>query len=311
MDKLQRPLNRRNTGLIRGLHYFEAVARHRSVKVAAEELGVSQSAVSHQLRELTEFLGEQLLERSGRGIALTPTGQRLAEKLAVSFAGLQSSVEDVVGTGRKALRLAVCSCFGPGWLIPRLPDFLAAHPELDIELRLYAQDPQLTDEVADAIVTAYPVRRGFSSLRVAEELLVAVETAGRDVPPGRRRERLITTDPDDTNIGQDWRDYCAHTRRNLSDLQSGSWLRCTHYLLALEMARAGMGVALVPDFLAQREVGSGTLRYLDEARVPSGRVYHLCFKATRAQEAGIRSLVGWIKLQSEAASNSSHPGNSP
>lgn len=69
---------------MRGLHYFEAVARHQSVKGAAEELGVSQSAVSHQIKDLTEVLGEQLMVNSGRGIELTATGHRLDEKLGVA-----------------------------------------------------------------------------------------------------------------------------------------------------------------------------------------------------------------------------------
>ena len=68
----------RDPRLIRSLHDFESVARHQSLKLAAEELGVSQSAVSHQLRDLTRALGEQLFSRAGRGIALTPVGQRLA-----------------------------------------------------------------------------------------------------------------------------------------------------------------------------------------------------------------------------------------
>lgn len=86
MDKNHRPL--RGTLLIRSLHYFEAVARRQWVKLAAHELGVSQSAVSHQLKELTITLGEQLLVRAGRGVALTATGRRLAERLSTAFSGL-------------------------------------------------------------------------------------------------------------------------------------------------------------------------------------------------------------------------------
>jgi len=74
MNRENGPL--RDARLIRSLHYFEAVARHGSLKLAAEELGVSQSAVSHQLRDLTTTLGEQLFIRAGRGIALTDTGMR-------------------------------------------------------------------------------------------------------------------------------------------------------------------------------------------------------------------------------------------
>lgn len=283
-------LQARNARLIRGLNYFESVARHKSLKSAAEELGVSQSAVSHQMRDLTEALGEQLITRAGRGIELTPTGHRLAEKLATLFSGLQSSLDDVIGSGRTTLRLAVCSSFGPGWLIPRLANFFAAHPDIDLQLRLYAQDPEQTDQVADAFVTAQPLKRGFSAIHILDETLVAVcahDKVGRSA--------LITTDIENGKQGEDWVDYCAEAGLRLSDIQSGSWLQCSHYMLALEMAKAGLGTALVPDFLAQRDIDAGRLKHLNAAQLRTGRRYHLCFKISRAQEREIRALALWIR----------------
>jgi DNA-binding transcriptional LysR family regulator len=293
MNREQGPL--RNTRLIRSLHYFEAVARHQSVKLAAEELGVSQSAVSHQLRDLTDTLGEQLFIRSGRGIALTGTGRQLAEKLAATFSGLQSSLDDIIGSSRPALRLAVCSSFGPGWLIPRLASFYAGHPAIALQLRLYAQDPEQTAEVADAFVTAQEVKPGFAAVHVLDEMLVAV--AAPHVQTASARAPLITTDIADERLGQDWLDYCMATGMRLADLQSGGFLQCSHYLLALEMARAGLGIALVPDFLAQRELAADTVRRFDRTLLPSGRRYHLCFKKSRAAEPEIRALVQWLKAE--------------
>ena len=293
MSKDQGPL--RDARLIRGLHYFEAVARRKSVKLAAEELGVSQSAVSHQLRDLTEALGEQLLTRAGRGIALTDTGSRLAERLATTFSGLQSSLDDIIGMRRPALRLAVCSSFGPGWLIPRLPGFHAAHGGIDLQLHLYAQDPEQTAEVADAFVTAQELKPGFAAVHVLDEMLVAV--ASPQLLQAEGRMPLITTDIAPSTLGQDWRDHCAATGTRLAELQSGGFLQCSHYLLALEMARAGLGIALVPDFLARRDLEAGALRRFDRTLLASGRRYHLCFKKSRAQDGDIRALVQWLKAE--------------
>jgi LysR family glycine cleavage system transcriptional activator len=287
--------NRRQASLIRALQYFEAVARYQSVKLAAEELCVSQSAVSHQLRELTDSLGEQLLTRSGRGIALTSAGQRLAEKLASTFAGLQSSIEDVVGGKQQTLRLAVCSCFGPGWLIGKLQGFFASHPEIDLQLRLYAQDPVLTDQVADAFVTALPVSPGFNAVHVLDEMLVPV--LHPRLGGSSRPHRLITTELESGYLGREWLTFCVQSGVKLSDLQQGSYLQCTHYLLALEMAKAGLGMALVPDFLARQEIEAGRLALYDKTLVPSGRAYNLCYKHARAGERGIRSIVHWLKGQ--------------
>ncbi len=289
---------RRNTSLMRGLNYFEAVARHQSVKLAAAELGVSQSAVSHQLRELTEALGEQLVERAGRGIGLTSTGERLAARLAVAFAGLQSSVDEIVGGSRRALRLAVCSSFGPGWIIPLLQDFCDTYPGIDLQLCLQAQDPEQTDQVADAFVTALAVRPGFAAVRIVEETLVAVHAPHGPKAP----RRLITTELGEGTLGDDWQAYCRNARLRLSEVQKGSWLQCSHYLFAVDMAKAGLGVALVPDFLARHGIGEGTLAYFDKSRMPTGRVYHLCYKNQRAGEHEIKCLAAWIKAQAAAAS---------
>ncbi len=152
---------RKNAGLLRGLQYFEAVARHMSVNGAAGELGVTSGAVSRQLRDLTIAVGEQLIVRSGRGIALTATGRELAARLSAAFVDLDRSIDDVGGGRKPLVRLAVCTSFGPGWLASRMEGFVAANPDYDLELRLYTQDPYLTDQVADAFVTAQPVAPGF------------------------------------------------------------------------------------------------------------------------------------------------------
>jgi len=295
MNREQGPL--RDARLIRSLHYFEAVARHQSLKLAAAELGVSQSAVSHQLRELTTALGEQLFIRAGRGIALTPTGRRLADKLAAAFSGLQSSLDDIVGSGRPSLRLAVCSSFGPGWLIPRLPAFYAANPAINLQLRLYAQDPEQTAEVADAFVTAQPLKPGFAAVHVLDEMLVAVAAPPFCGTATGGRHGLITTDIAPGQVGQEWSDFCSATGRSLDALQAGSFLECSHYMLAVEMARAGLGIALVPDFLARRDIEAGGVRYFDRTPMPSGRRYHLCIKKSRAQDPEIRALVQWLKAE--------------
>jgi DNA-binding transcriptional LysR family regulator len=70
-------------------------------------------------------------------------------------------------------------------------------------------------------------------------------------------------------------------------------------MLASEMAKAGLGVALVPDFLARRDVEDGRLAYFDKTRMPSGRTYNLCFKQRRAQEQGIQVLAKWFRTQIE------------
>jgi LysR family glycine cleavage system transcriptional activator len=288
---------RNNPRLLRGLHYFEAVARLGSVGAAAKEIGVSSSAVSHQLRELAEIVGEKLVEKAGRGIALTAAGATLSRKLQSTFRDLDRMVAEVVGETHLAFSLAVCSCFGPNWLVPRLPGFLARHPEIDLEVRLYHQDPELTHSAADAIITAEPAKPGYDSIVLFEEMMVAVRSPAPQSLAANRSQRLITTDLHAEILGRDWQDFCAQTGRDLKDLKTGEWIRCSHYILALEMAKAGLGLALVPDFLAARHIGKGDLAYFNNSRIPARRSYRLCYKSKRASDEAIRSFSSWIKSE--------------
>lgn len=265
------------------------------MKLAAEDLGVTQSAVSHQIRRFSDAIGQQLLVKSGRGIELTPAGEKLGTKLSAALGGLEDLVKDLVGEGRQTLQLAVCSSFGPGWLTERLEDFYRTFPEIDLELRLYARNPLYINEVADAYVVADELKSGYTAIPLKEEFLIAVEAPGsRRAPAQGSKRRLITTDVERDNLGQDWIDFSRMTGTSLSDIQDGSFRLCSHYFLALELARAGQGVALVPDFLAKREIASGNVVTFHDAIIPSGRTYCLCIKETRVNEVKLKKLSEWL-----------------
>lgn len=286
----------RQTRLMRGLQCFEAVARHGSITRAATELGVTQSAISHQLRILSDQLGEQIIQRSGRGIVLTFAGQRLAAELTEAFKKIEASVTEMVGAGRRTLRLAICSSFAPGWLISRLKDFLVDCPSINLQLRLYTFDPEQTDQVADAFITAQPAKPGFWSLKLIDEMLIAVHAADYDLTNSSQL-RLITTELEERHLGADWVDYCKLAGLQLDELHSGEWLQCTHYLLALEMARSGLGMALVPDFLAARDLQEGRLAAFSPTLMPAKRTYHLRIKVSRREEPDLVELANWLRAQ--------------
>ncbi|MCU0832327.1 MAG: LysR family transcriptional regulator [Rhizobiaceae bacterium] len=284
----------------RSLETFEAVSRHRSVALAATELGVTQSAVSHQIRLLTEIVGERLVQKRGRGIDLTEAGERLARKLQPAFAEIVRSVGEAIGGQRDSVRLAVCSSFGPGWLIPRLNSFYATEPGFDLQLSMYARDPELTDAVADAFVTTLPKEKGFYSFLLIPEQLVAVATpellASSPIPP------LITTDLQQGSIGADWKAYCALSGNAALLTTEQGWRFASHYVLALEMVRAGLGAALVPEFIAARDLGLRRIVLLGDTRVPTHEDYHLCIKESRRSEPALDALIRWFKSQVPKAS---------
>jgi LysR family glycine cleavage system transcriptional activator len=279
----------------RALEAFEAVSRHMSVSKAATELGVTQSAVSHRIRLLSDLIGERLVQKLGRGIALTEAGDRLARKLQTAFAEIDRSVSEAIGGTRDTVRLAVCSSFGPGWLVPRLREFYAMNPDFDLQLCMYARDPVLTDTVADAFVTTFPTEKGFFSFLLWPERLVPV--VGTGMPGSNAEPALITTDLQRGRVGADWKTHEAIGGRELTTPPGGRWLFASHYLVALEMVRAGLGAALVPDFLVSREVSSGKLALLDDISIPTRQDYYLCVKETRRKEPGLDALIRWFRSQ--------------
>ncbi len=280
---------------LRALHTFETVSRHLSVAAAAAELGVTQSAVSHQLRLLGEIVGERLIQKSGRGIALTDAGRDLARRLQPAFAEIDRSLGEAIGGSRNRLRLAVCSSFATAWLVPRLQSFYAAHPDIDLQIMMYAQDPELTDASGDAFVTTLPRDPGYHAQLLWPELLVPVASSA--FVDGKTELVYITTDLMPGRTGHDWQAYARHSGR--LDLLPGDnrWLFASHYVIALDMVRHGYGAALLPDFLVARELASGTLRLLHDASLPTHEDYHLCVKESRRSEHALDALLQWFRQE--------------
>lgn len=159
---------------LRAVQYFEVVARLLSFSRAALELNVSQSAVSHQIRLLEDFLGERLLLRQGRLLSLTPQGEIYFEGIAAGLVQIAQSSEQLRGGGEMRVRLAVYSSFAVKWLIPRLAGLRQLYPELDLSLEMVAEDPELSDRVADGFITVSPEGPGYMHDLLYRERLMPV-----------------------------------------------------------------------------------------------------------------------------------------
>lgn len=281
---------------LRALQAFESVSRHMSVSKAAEELGITQSAVSHQIRQLTDEVGERLINKNGRGISLTGAGERLAQSLQSAFSHIDRSVAEAIGTERAAIRIAICSSFAPGWLIPRLSRLLKACPGFDYQLCMYARDPELTDTVADAFVTVKPKQSGFLSFFIMPERLVPVVRSdffgrpGQDVP-------MITTDLERGRVGHDWSQFAVIQEPEERFTLPERWLFATHYVMAYDMVLAGLGAALLPDFLVASAVATGKLRLLSDVSLATQEDYYLSIKESRKAEPGLEALWRWFRQE--------------
>ncbi|MCS3745581.1 LysR family transcriptional regulator AmpR [Xanthomonas sp. 3793] len=138
---------------LNALRAFEAAARHQNLTRAANELCVSQAALSHQIKALEQQLGTSLFHRLPRGVALTDEGAALAPVLGEAFDRIAATLERFAdGRYREVLNVGVVGTFATGWLLPRLPAFHAAHPDIELRLSTHNNRVDLAGEGLDLAI---------------------------------------------------------------------------------------------------------------------------------------------------------------
>lgn len=304
---------------LKALPVFEAVARTLSFSAAAEELHVTQSAVSHQIRQLEDDLGETLFERGGRRVALTEQGERYLEAVAPALAQIERASEQLRGVADSRIRLAVPSSFAVSWLIPRLPHLQRRHPELDLDLEMLADMPLMSERQADCFITIRYRQRGYSSERLYVERLFAVcsrqywnrirdelDEAGLRArgsgapirPEWLGRFTLLSAASVFERPGEDWRRWFA---AGDARLPAGAHVQhFSHMLLAHEAARHHQGIALSNDYMLDTASDPDLVR-LPSHELETGDEFHFACKTSRKNEPGIRHLSQWLVKQAEAS----------
>lgn len=285
-------MHRRHINL-RSFQVFEAVARRRSMTRAAEELGITPSAVSHQLRTLAERLGEDLIERHGRTIRLTEPGRRLSRSLGAAFDIIEEQVTVFEGD-RKIVRVAAYSSFATSWLIPRLPDFLAACPDIDLRLIMVYDPHEISISLADVFISSERVSPDYYAKRLFSEQLVPVACATGPCDFSAPA-CLISAEADIGVAGRAWEAFANLNALDIDAFKSGDWLCCSHYILALEMALCGMGVALLPDFQVAHLIEDGRLQRLPGQALPTGQSYELQVATSRRRNPPIVAFSAWLR----------------
>lgn len=189
-------------------------------------------------------------------------------------------------------------------MIPRLSDLLHKHAEFELDLRMYAKDPALTDQVADAFITTLPEEAGFWSLLLRREELVAVAAPElvRRLEAGQKAP-LITTDTSPATIGARWHRLSESLGLPIQSFHDGQWRLCSHHVLAYELARHGHGIALLPDFVARQAIAEGRLEHALNGALISGKDYYLCVKSSRKNEPHLRALIAWFEEQLHPAAD--------
>lgn len=285
----------RTTVPLKGFQAFDAVARHRSVTEAATELGVTQSAVSHQLRKLEENLGTQLLDRRGRTISLTDAGRKLALSLNDAFNLMEQSATAAIGGSHAVVRVGIYSSFATGWFMPALAQFSATHPNIDIRLVMLYDPHEVSGRVADIFITSEPAAPGYAATRLLPETVIPVISKNSPAVSYDNGLSLITAEVQPELAGRDWEAFAVLNEIDMATLRAGRWVCCTHYIFSLDMVRAGMGAALLPDFMAHAFIATGELQRLPGKPLPTGQSYEAQVKYERRNEPDIVRFIGWLR----------------
>lgn len=281
------------------LRTFEAAARRQSFALAAQELNLTASAVSHQMRDLERHFGRPLFERRHRRVQTTPEGSRLHESLGRLFDALEAACAEVALPRQdEVLALHCAPSLAIKWLGPRLPAFLAAHPGLNVRLTTGAETPDLDRAREVHVVLAYGTppasRPGVQVLALGEERIAPL-VAPALVAPRTRAADLLQRLPliDSTLSPVGWPQWFEHQGLVLPPRPRPAFDRAA---MAIAAAADGLGVALESTRLAARELERGELVELGpKAFAPLVRPVHFVGVRTsdRARPA-VGAFVDWV-----------------
>ena len=281
------------------LHAFLGVCRAGTVRQAAEQLCVTQAAVSRAVLRLERRLGCTLFERSAQGVTPTAQARALRERIEPSVLQLEKAFVDFdqATAQRYTLRLSVVPTLGTRWLMPRLGAFQARHPEVVVELRQFRRDDDFQRDDVDAwIALKLTAGRRWPRGVAARYLL------GRDMTPvctpaiaarlrqpaGLLKEALLHH----TYYPDNWRLWLDAAQVPTASLRLGTGFDLSHHLIAA--AAAGMGVGLVQPCLIERELASGELVLPFNVSVSTGRGYYLCTRTAAEGKPAVELFARWL-----------------
>ena len=249
---------------LKAIQAFEAAARHESFGLAAEELFVTPSAISHQIKQLENDIGIRLFHRVHRAVVLTDAGRRYAEEVTAAFHRIETATRELGRTSKSnIITLNSSPSFATQWLMPRLARFSAQHPDIDVRLNTSSTTTQAISETVDVDIR-YGVRQlnpaGVVAIPFPQETVVPLCTpalANGEHPIRKPEDLQHHTLIHSEHCLVRWRDWINHNDGVELDLSRGH--RFNRSFMAISSAIDGLGVCLDSLLLVQRELKDGRL----------------------------------------------------
>jgi len=286
------------------LRAFDAAARHLSFKKAASELGVTPTAISHQIRQLERYCGRALFRRRPRPLTLTEAGARL---FPIIRDGLETFVTAFAAVRRdgdaQPLRVTTTNAFASRWLVPRLPRWRNARPNAPLEV--IGTDGVLDLDAGDADV-AIRYARNMPTDGITKEFLSDSfwPVCSPELSPGLKRAAGLRGhvlvhcywSPSDLEAPtwQRWLAAAKRKWRDVQDLKDMDHLSFREELHAIEAVIAGQGIGIFSDVLVARELAAGTLVRPFDCSLPGYRFY-VVRTSGHPREKIIQNFATWLQ----------------
>ncbi len=276
---------------------FEATLRHSSFTGAAKELCRTQGAVSRQVALLEAHIGRELFHREHPRLRPTRAAVEFGAKVEMLLGRLKAAVADVRESGptTNVLHLALLPTFGTTWLIPRIPSFLKQHPDISVQfttsLRAFDFDSGDIDAAIHYGSATWP--GGRTEMLMKEEVVAvcAPSLAGKVASAEELADETLLQLVSRPNAWKQWLE--AHGA-GAADGRRGP--RFEHHMMALEAARAGLGYALLPDFVADPLLASGELvEAAPPSRFATTRSYWLVYPERSLELPALVAFRDWLR----------------
>lgn len=282
---------------------FDAAARHQSVTRAADELSLTESAISRQISMLEEQLGVMLFNRIRKRISLTRAGHVYSAHVARTIGQIERDTLELMaheGEGG-TLEIAALPTVGASWLIPRLSSFYLAHPDITVNISARSTRFLFTETGLDGVLhfgsASWP---GAVSDYLFDEELVPVGSPeflsvdgpiSPDVLVGHRLLHLMTRP-------EAWRSWCLLA--GIGNINAMRGPRFETQSMLISAACAGHGVALLPKFLITDQLRSGRLKVVSDVNVTSAGAYYFSCPEDRVAEPQLVLFRTWLQEQARS-----------
>jgi DNA-binding transcriptional LysR family regulator len=286
---------------IASLRALEALDRLGSASAVADELALTQSAVSRQLQALERQMGADLILREKKRLSLTPAAQNYAAEIRqaltqIAQASLRLQVSPVGGT----LNLAILPTFGMRWLMPRLPDFAGRHPDVTINMATQLVPFNFATRNFDAAI-----HYGQADWPGTERLLLKSEHVRAVCAPGLLAAKTVNKASDVLNLPllhiqtrpKAWQDWLEHHAVQISDALPGTMY--DQFSTITQAALHGLGVALLPDYLVEQDLAAGRLVPAFGPAVEAQGAYYLVWPREKSRDPSLRLFCDWLADQAQ------------